>query len=767
MKVKNKNLNLFNNIIKIVTSVVCVFAVAFCSLQIADAYKYEAITVSNISGDITVYNNGIDGLDITPAVTFNKTGDSITYKVDLTSPDGKSFQIKNVTDDNESLSLKTSYEFDKELNNLEKSVYITLKYENYIPYGADATFDAKDIHITFDIDEPESEESEAVGAPDASGPTAFIKGAGSARQTVLPYVIIGVLSAAVALIILVPKKHRPKFVGLSVLAGLIITGGFTAKEISALSEKFDLAIKIESIKMIPNLTTGEDVVTFVAPNFYNSAAITEGKSQGYGNAMILKTMDNKYVLMDTGYKKSGDTSVKNLIYSELVGLQGSENVTIDYLIISHLDADHYGNAIGILNDKKITVKNLVIKNEVAAENESYTTSRTKTYLKITSAALENNVNVITSGGNHLTAPKDIDFEALSQNEINEIIDDADDLGELDEEEVVSNGGTTNGPDFSEYQVTTNPETVAQPSSTVSRLTEGQVIEVGRYLKLHFFNTESVYKDKTCASGRGVDWTSSITNSSLYKTSDNKYVYFNAAEYPNVTLRTTTSLTQPSGGGVMDKYFYAKIDDANHSICKSNPNSYAVLAEVKGYDTSRYMYFPGDLENAGFSSIESGANTKQIFSNPTFDASTGQFKTDITPYTIASENNVADKIYALLDERATKEGLTTEAVLNNIVLYQASHHGGNNNSNAVWKLNMNRNTGIYAIMECSSNLNKSKGWRGYKTYHYTLGNIPADHKIKVGDKDSIDTECNLGLAGSFTCTQRTLPADVTNPRPIQK
>lgn len=101
------------------------------------------------------------------------------------------------------------------------------------------------------------------------------------------------------------------------------------------------------------------------------------------DAFIFRTSDGKYVLLDTGIKSS---DIKNTIYNGLKNLQDSTMVTIDYMIISHMHSDHFGNAIDILNDNKINVKNLIIKREKTSNNDE----------SIVTAAKNNNVHVIES-----------------------------------------------------------------------------------------------------------------------------------------------------------------------------------------------------------------------------------------------------------------------------------------------------------------------------------------------------------------------------------
>ena len=72
-------------IIRILAGLAAIITLIFCGFKIATAIQYEAITVDSTSGNITVNGNTISGLKITPAIVFNNTGDSITYKIILSN----------------------------------------------------------------------------------------------------------------------------------------------------------------------------------------------------------------------------------------------------------------------------------------------------------------------------------------------------------------------------------------------------------------------------------------------------------------------------------------------------------------------------------------------------------------------------------------------------------------------------------------------------------------------------------------------------------
>lgn len=103
---------------------------------------------------------------------------------------------------------------------------------------------------------------------------------------------------------------------------------------------------------------------------------------GNADSAIITTPDNKHVLIDTGkapYKNFACSAQKVILqYCKNKGIR-----KLDYLILSHYDADHAGGAAILLNELK--VDNLVVVN---------TTDESKIARKIIKTAQEKNVNVI-------------------------------------------------------------------------------------------------------------------------------------------------------------------------------------------------------------------------------------------------------------------------------------------------------------------------------------------------------------------------------------
>lgn len=702
-------------IIRILAIISTIITLLFCGFKIVTAIQYEAITVDGTSGNITVNGNTISGLKITPAVVFNNTSDSITYRMTLTNPDGRSFKINNISDDNTNQYITTSYSYSREMNNEEKPILITLSYDAYIPLGDDLSL--QDIHITIDIDEEESS-TEKEGATEEESPTkeednnsaVVVPNTGGnaskylktspqlVEQKLAPYIIACILSVAI-IITMIPKKSRVKF-GKVVFTIIVIAASKSVLSAYAEPAKLELTIYGANISAKPDTAHPQEVISVTFPNIYNNK-VQDRDGESAGNAIILKTLDDKYVLMDTG---PSTADVRSVIYNTLASLQGKSQVTIDYLILSHLDLDHCGNAVSFINDSNFSFKNIVLKHEINRESVSQ---------RIAQAAANNNVNIITSN------------DAATQ-------------------EYLSSIGVTN----------------------YDKIFEGMTIDVGKYLKLDFFNTPDVYVGKECKTGLSIFWTASTSSSNNYiKTSDGQYIYIDGSEYgtkldgeyplssskypyADVTFKTTPTLIEKPNGAGMNRYFYA-ISEDNRGICRSNPNAFGVLAEVTTAELKRYMYFPGDIENAGYGSLSSGVNSSAIYEDIAFQ--NGDFVNNITPYAIPSEDNTATAIYNKLAADATSLGLPVSTLLNNISIYQESHHGSNNSEKAVWKLGINRASGIYAIQEGATNMATTTSYLKTKTYWYTLGKIPAENKMRVGDSGIDGVHCTINTIGTTLCS----------------
>ena len=79
------------------------------------------------SNTITVTSVSSSNLTIIPNITFNNINDYIILKVKFKGKSLSNYNIKNISDNNNSEYIKTSYKYKDTLNN---PIYITMKYDN-------------------------------------------------------------------------------------------------------------------------------------------------------------------------------------------------------------------------------------------------------------------------------------------------------------------------------------------------------------------------------------------------------------------------------------------------------------------------------------------------------------------------------------------------------------------------------------------------------------------------------------------------------------
>lgn len=734
---------------KLTISIIFSILLVICSTRIVLAIRLQSITVSGTNGDINVVDNQFNGTTISPTLVFNTVNDSITYNIPLSSPDGTEYQISNVSDDNTNPYITTTYSYDDDMNADNKSIYATMAYTDYLPENE--TLSLNDIHISVAIDENVAPQDPSDPTPDdpsdpsdptpddpsnpsdpndPSNPTDqpnhesnnnddtgsqisapntgkyFRQKDNSQPDDVIPYLILGFLSIIILVITILPKKNRIKFGTPIIVLSLSVINLALPHNTHAETANYELTILGRNISAIPEVVTPpQNAVSFYFPNIYNNPNLinldpADSSTYGAGNAIIMETLDNKYVLLDTGEAiGTGDKTTKDALYNKLKELQNNNKVTLDYLIISHLDHDHYSSAVDLLNDENITIHNIIFKYEryTGAGGGWMDSTRLETFRSLVAAAANNNTNIITN--------------------------------------------------------TNASATIAEiTSTTFDSISEGMTIQIGNYLKLDFFNTSNVYDGRDCLTSQQIHWKATRNPDLPFRTSDGDYIYFDGDD-ENMTLKTTRDFEQ-SGTGA-NRRFYA-IDRTNDvdpttgenilqtgNICRSNPNSFGILAEVLLDDSNtRYAYFANDLENAGYDTREGGFNSARLFDNDRSKiklSNDGDLTGDITPYLIPSETNVARSIRTKLGN-----------AVSNIDIYQMSHHGLNNNREAIELLHLNRENGIFAIEENHAEMSTANSWSYINVYYYTLGKIPAERKMKVGTADKNGVKCDVNTQDGTTC-----------------
>ena len=423
-------------------------------------------------------------------------------------------------------------------------------------------------------------------------------------------------------------------------------------------------------------------------------------------ANLIKTKDNKYVLIDTA---TNNEKKLNIIYQALKNYQGSNSVTIDYLVISHMHSDHYGNAVNIINHNNITVKNLIIK---------YGKSSVGHYDDIISAAKKKNITIYTNA-----ATRKVDGAEIQT--------------------------------YSKYK------------KLNTEGTGNAVISVGSYLKLYFYNTVNVYDN--CTNGYALNWfLASKDEKSITKDSKGRYLRFDntGGSYPNIEYAYANTLEDVSG---FRGYYYAgfsgeKNDEYKQiSSCNDNANSYGVLAEVTAGSGKKYIYFANDLDNSGY-------DIKPTTTNVTYYSTTKGKNVTKTQAVYGQGRNV---LYAQPDLKLVKNGTTVSknvayseskvaleiadklgSGLSNLVIYQQSHHGIDNAPDAIATLNLNRSS-VYAIVN-----RKQAVTSGYTKYSFDYQRSSyylseTKKKLHTGYKEGSGVYCAIDSVGDYLCSYKEI------------
>ena len=463
-----------------------------------------------------------------------------------------------------------------------------------------------------------------------------------------------------------------------------------------------------------DVTDGQSVVDFRFLNTQTGDGFDNGEGYSANESNLIVTKDNKYVLIDTG---NNDQGIRKRIKAELNKYQngGSNgNVVIDYLIISHLDYDHYGNAVELIANTSITVKNVVVKREGAFSG--VVASKKDAYDNIVRAAKTEKANLYTN-----TSTYQVDGSAVK--------------------------------DYSKYHLL-NKEGVGNA-----------VLSVGSYLTLYLYNTTDVFSGKTCTEGYRFKFTSNVDGDYAFmKDSKGRYYRINntSSSYPNWSYEYSNKLT--AGGTDFATYYYAYNTNKKAYSCLSNANSYGVLAEVKTNTKNKYVYFPNDMDNYGYGleptktnvtyySSKSGKDvTKsnhQVYGNGVGKLYKGSTMSDLVNNNLTANQNKTYSETKVALEIADKLGSN----LSDLVIYQVSHHGSNNAPDAINILNINRSD-MMTVNNRNINIKSGSDVVSRRTHYYTLSNTKKWH---TGYNKGNGVYCAINASGAAACGYEDIKA----------
>jgi hypothetical protein len=299
------------------------------------------------------------------------------------------------------------------------------------------------------------------------------------------------------------------------------------------------------------------------------------------------------------------------------------------------------------------------------------------------------------------------------------------------------------------------------TNTLAKTNKHYSIKINNNVKLTLFNLASVYEGKNCSknvcgSGEQLYRVMLVKGASGTAVKyDGKYIVLdkNGDYIKNDLLKYTTSKNNSN-------YFYA-VYYSEVNGCGANANSIASLFEITTNNGKKFVYVPADLENNGYAIYDAnngsdygyaywfecnksglakkstnslhGVTTKKV------DSNTFKVVNKVNPVKVSAEVNVAQEIanYFKLNNYN----------LNDITIYQASHHGRNNSPKAMSILNLNRES-LYNVIPSTSTAAGTTHALYYKNFNYTLGRT---QKLIVGNKPEKGIYCYIRNDGNTDCS----------------
>ena len=388
-------------------------------------------------------------------------------------------------------------------------------------------------------------------------------------------------------------------------------------------------------------------------NTINNSSFNDKIYQG-NEAIIIKTINNKYVLLDTGIESS---SIKKVIYNKLKELQKNTKVSIDYMIVSHLHGDHYGNAVSILKDANFDVKNVIMKKEKL---------QTKIYNDITTAAASNKKTKV------------IESSALAEGKVYQLQDNI-------------NMYLFNVKDIYEKDICDKTDYIFMISSSIKSTYPYAKTTNGKYF--YFDGMEYINLDKN---GKGNNVTFHTIDKLEAKVDVNNRM--NSRFYAVYQKRTQCS----SNANSIALVFQVKTNKGNKYIYLPSDleqNGYSPFGEYdNNYGTVMHGYSPTYF-----------FKYKMVNGEPRFIIENNKLVSD-------TEKNVKKPMDYIVAK--TIKGKFKD-IIGNIAIYQVAHHGLNNSKESMELLQLNKSN-VNAITPASINIKKDKTFHVIET-EYVLSN----------------------------------------------
>ena len=442
-------------------------------------------------------------------------------------------------------------------------------------------------------------------------------------------------------------------------------------------------------------------------------------------SVLIRSDDGHYLLLDNSNKinnKDNCSKLVNKIRNVIEKNKDEDDIDqmkIDTMILSHNHGDHVGCTNYILNN--FTIDNIILK--------GFTSKRYK------------------------KDSEDKKFETLKK----------------------SSGKVVDTLDSTTYDNMKNSEITNSNNNLEFTLGKNNTT------KVHIFNYNDAFsgKSKNCKKKiidmRFVALTKSTMAKNLkymarYKKKDsNKYYYLDGINSKHLKIATEKKLNKMLEKGIYDKngiYRYYVPKFSYRKACNENTNALAILLEFKTKKGSKYAYLPSDLGNNGVSFMGK-KETIEGYSGRVTDTGNSfavklAGKTDATiqkhkpkaskyiknPVLKTKKVKNSKKYYPIIGERnievlaESETAIAVKEVIENngtstsdILVYQPSHHGYNNDMFASKVLNLN-NPKIYHIISSNEWSGTDKKGHVQRT-NFVISNIPMknNHFSFPGKKQS--------------------------------
>ncbi len=467
-----------------------------------------------------------------------------------------------------------------------------------------------------------------------------------------------------------------------------VTMKFSGNEISLTA---NVATKSPLTLSVDLGSTSVGTLTYTAVDIAGTNSITFLKTLSSSESILLRAPGeggDKFALIDTSRADNGGKFCNDLI-SEIksaAGVKENGKITLEYLILSHSHLDHVGCAKAIIQEKTITIKQILMKNE----SRSAKIDNKSIYTNVTNWAKGKGIKIVdvTGGkatGDHLTYPLGTANLYL-----------------FNYKDVYKGTTSSQCKSITTTRFKSSTEKVQQKYLTIGKKNVG----------IHFADDTALLKE--------------TSRNRKKESGEFKFYYALVGEKhnscnPNANSIAVLAEMKTNAG---NKYFYIPSDLENNGVRYEGE-----LVTIKGYNND-VQNLDGAKKNQWY--ITGNGSTYPIASKLRKETDGYHFDSkDSDRYIAARELITALEIRKFLG-----------ANLNNIVLYQVAHHGFNNDKAAMDVLNLNRGS-VYAVAPTTANIKGSKSSRMTRTYYNNLT------KVKNNDHFYVSSYAEENKGATFT------------------